>query len=75
MRVAGKTKENNMLKDRITLVEQEIIKLADRAAHMYLDAMISDTTISPEYESIREHITDLQHECNMIKLLLAKGHE
>lgn len=64
-----------MLKDRKLLVEAEITKLTDTAAHMYLDAMISVSTISPEYESIREHITELQHERKMIQLLLDKGHE
>lgn len=64
-----------MLRDRKLLVEQEITKLTDVAAHMYLDAMISVNTISPEYQSIREHITDLQHERKMIQLLLDKGHE
>jgi len=64
-----------MLRDRKALVEAEITKLTDTAAHMYLDAMISVSTISSEYQSIREHITDLQHELNMIQLLLDKGHE
>ena len=64
-----------MLKDRKLLVEAEITKLTDTAAHMYLDAMISENTISQEYHNIREHITDLQHERKMIQLLLDKGYE
>lgn len=64
-----------MLKDRKLLVETEITKLTDVAAHMYLDAMISVSTLDPEYQSIRERITDLQHERKMIQLLLDKGHE
>jgi hypothetical protein len=64
-----------MLRDRKLLVETEITKLTDAAAHMYLDAMISVSTLSPEYESIRERITDLQHERKMIQLLLDKGHQ
>lgn len=64
-----------MLKDRKLLIETEIIKLTDIAAHMYLDAAISETTISPEYLHIREHITDLEHDLKMIQLLLHKGHE
>jgi hypothetical protein len=64
-----------MLKDRKLLVETEITKLTDTAAHMYLDAMISVSTLSPEYETIRERITDLQHERKMIQLLLDKGIE
>ena len=64
-----------MLKDRKLLVEAEITKLTDTAAHMYLDAMISVSTLTPEYESIRTRITDLQHERKMIQLLLDKGHQ
>jgi len=64
-----------MLKDRKLLVETELTKLTDTAAHMYLDAMISENTISKEYHNIRERITDLQHERKIIQLLLDKGHE
>lgn len=64
-----------MLRDRKILVEAEITKLTDIAAHMYLDAMISVSTISPEYEQLRERITELQHERKMIQLLLDKGHQ
>jgi hypothetical protein len=64
-----------MLKDRKLLVETEITKLTDTAAHMYLNAMITVSALSPEYETIRERITDLQHERKMIQLLLDKGIE
>jgi hypothetical protein len=64
-----------MLKDRKLLVEAEITRLTDVAAHMYLDAMISVSTLDPEYHDIRERITDLQHERKMIQLLLDKGHQ
>lgn len=64
-----------MLRDRKLLVETEITRLTDVAAHMYLDAMISVSTLDPEYETIRGRITDLQHERKMIQLLLDKGHE
>ena len=64
-----------MLKDRKLLVEAEITRLTDVAAHMYLDAMISVSTLDPEYHDIRERITDLQHERKMIQLLLDKGHD
>jgi hypothetical protein len=64
-----------MLKDRKLLVEHEIHRLTDTAAHMYLDAMISESTLSQEYHDIRGRITDLQHERKMIQLLLDKGHE
>lgn len=62
-----------MLRDRITLVEQTLHKLTDTAAHMYLDAMVSESTLSQEYHDIRERITDLQHERKIIQTLLDKG--
>jgi len=64
-----------MLKDRKVLVEAEITRLTDVAAHQYLDAMISESVLSQEYHDIRERITDLQHERKMIQLLLDKGIE
>ena len=64
-----------MLKDRKVLVEAEITKLTDIAAHMYLNAMISLDSLSSEYQTIRERITDLQHERKMIQLLIDQGHE
>lgn len=64
-----------MLKDRILLVQQEITKLSDTAAHMYLDAMVSENTISVDYHTIRERITDLCHERDVIKRLLDQGHQ
>ena len=64
-----------MLKDRKVLVEEEITKLTNIAAQMYLNAMISLDSLSSEYQTIRERITDLQHERKMIQLLIDQGHE
>lgn len=64
-----------MLKDRKVLVEAEITKLTDTAAHMYLDIIRGIVIHDAEYSSIRERITELQHERKMIQLLLDKGHE
>ena len=64
-----------MLKDRKVLVEEEITKLTNTAAHMYLNAMISLDSLSSEYQTIRERITDLQHERKIIQLLIDQGHE
>lgn len=64
-----------MLRDRILLVQQEIAKHTDTVAHMYLDAMVSGNGVSEEYHKLREHITDLIHEQDMIKVLLNKGVE
>ena len=64
-----------MLKDRRVLVEEEITKLTNIAAQMYLNAMISLDSLSSEYQTIRERITDLQHERKMIQLLIDQGYE
>jgi hypothetical protein len=64
-----------MLRDRKLLVEQEITKLTDTAAHLYLDIIRGIVIHDAEYERIRTQITDLQHERKMIQLLLDKGHE
>jgi len=74
-----------MLKDRKVLVEAEITKLTNIAAQMYLKDIISEqmynnhiiskVSVSSEYQSIRERITDLQHERKMIQLLIDQGHE
>ena len=65
-----------MLKDRKLLVEQEITKLSDTAAHMYLDAIRGvSAPLDEKYDQIRTKITDLQHERKMIQMLLEQGHE
>ena len=64
-----------MLKDRKVLVEEEITKSTNIAAQMYLNAMISLDSLSSEYQTIRERITDLQHERKMIQLLIDQGYE
>ena len=64
-----------MLKDRRVLVEEEITKSTNIAAQMYLNAMISLDSLSSEYQTIRERITDLQHERKMIQLLIDQGYE
>lgn len=65
-----------MLKDRKLLVENEITKLTDNAAHMYLDIVTGKLDSKcVDYEQTRERITDLQHERKMIQLLIDKGYE
>lgn len=64
-----------MLRDRKILVEQEITKLTDKAAHQYLEAVTTQKRISDDYQYLHTRITELQHERKMIQLLLDKGHE
>lgn len=64
-----------MLKDRRILVQQELVKAHNTAAHMYLDAMVTQTTISAQYTQLTQHITELQHDLKMIDLLIHQGHQ
>ena len=63
-----------MLKDRKVLVEAEIVRQTEVAAHMYL-VMIRDATDHNEaYDAVCDLINKLQHERKMIQLLLDQGH-
>jgi len=65
-----------MLKDRKALLEQELRKSHDAAANMYLSIIVSSGDIlSKEYQDLKEHITNLQFDLNMVNQLLLKGHE
>lgn len=65
-----------MLKDRKLLIETELKKLHDKAAHMYLDIVTKNGDVhSAEYIALREKIGDLQHDYKMINLLIKDGHE
>jgi hypothetical protein len=65
-----------MLKDRKALLEQEIRKSHDAAANMYLSIVVSAGDVhSKEYQDLKQHITDLQFDLNMVNQLLSKGHQ
>ena len=65
-----------MLKDRKALLEQELRKSHDAAANMYLSIVVSNGDVhSKEYQDLKQHITDLQFDLNMVNQLLLKGHE
>jgi hypothetical protein len=56
------------------LLEQEIRKAHDKAAHMYLSIITEDGDVgSEEYQSLKSHIIDLQFNLNMINLLIDRG--
>lgn len=64
-----------MLKDRQILIETELTKLHDEAAHMYLNLVLQDDAPhSDEYMKLRERISELQHDYKMVKLLIEQGH-
>ena len=65
-----------MLKDRRVLLEGEIIKLHQQAAAMYLNLVKNNSDLlNPEYQELKERISNLQFDLNIVKQLIYKGHE
>jgi hypothetical protein len=66
-----------MLKDRRLLLEQEIKKAHSEAANMYLSIVVSNHSEipSPEYQALRDRITNLQFDLNVVNQLIYNGHE
>ena len=65
-----------MLKDRRVLLEQEITKAHEEAATLYLDIVTNDGDVSsPEYQSLKDKITNLQFDLNIVNQLIHKGHK
>jgi len=66
-----------MLKDRRLLLEQEIKKAHTEAANMYLSIVISNHSAIPsaEYQALRDRITNLQFDLNVVNQLIYNGHE
>ena len=65
-----------MLKDRRVLLEQELIQAHNKAAAMYLDIVTHDGDVqSPEYQVLKDRITSLQFDLNIVNKLIYKGHK
>ena len=65
-----------MLRDRKALLEQEIKRAHTDAAHMYLSLAIGGGDIhSKEYQDLKEKITNLQFDLNMVNQLIHQGHQ
>jgi hypothetical protein len=66
-----------MLKDRRLLLEQEIKKAHSEAANMYLSIVVSNhaDVPSPEYQALKDRITSLQFDLNVVNQLIYNGHE
>lgn len=65
-----------MLKDRRALLEQEIRKAHEQASNMYLSIVISGDNIhSKDYQKLKEHVTDLQFDLDIVNQLIFKGHD
>lgn len=65
-----------MLKDRRVLLEQELTRAHDAAAMMYLDIVTLDGDVhSPEYQALKDRITSLQFDLNIVNKLIYQGHK
>ena len=63
-----------MLKDRRELVLQELAKKKQAAAQLYLQAVQSfQSDPGPEYEQLREEISDLDYDLTIINQLILEG--
>ncbi len=64
-----------MLKDRRVLLEKEVQVAHDKAAHMYLDIVTNNGDVhNEEYQQMRDRITKLEFDLNMVNQLIHKGH-
>ncbi len=65
-----------MLTDRRALLEQELTRAHDAAAAMYLDIVTKDGDVgSAEYQSLKDRITSLQFDINIVNKLIYQGHK
>ena len=64
-----------MLKDRRVLLEHELKAAHERASTMYLDIVVTDGDVhSEEYQRLRDRISKLEFDLNMVNQLIHKGH-
>jgi hypothetical protein len=66
-----------MLRDRKALLEQEIKKAHSEAASMYLSLVIggSGDVHSKEYQELKEKISTMNFDLNVVNQLIAQGHK
>jgi len=65
-----------MLKDRRVLLEHDLKEAHDRASTMYLDIVTNGGDVhSEEYQQVRDQISKLQFDLNMVNQLIHKGHQ
>lgn len=63
-----------MLKDRKELLERELRKLNTEAADMYLSIVISNNNLNDsDYHKLKDKISDMMYELNLVNQLIAKG--
>ena len=64
-----------MLKDRRVLLEHYLKIAHDRAAEMYLDIVVNNGDVhSEEYQQMRDRISKLEFDLNIVNQLIHKGH-
>ena len=64
-----------MLRDRRVLLEHDLKIAHDRAAEMYLDIVVTDGDVhSEEYQQMRDRISKLEFDLNVVNQLIHKGH-
>ena len=64
-----------MLRDRRVLLEHDLKIAHDPAAEMYLDIVVNDGDVhSEEYQQMRDRISKLEFDLNIVNQLIHKGH-
>ena len=64
-----------MLRDRRVLLEHDLKIAHDQAATMYLDIVIHNGDVhSEEYQQMRDRISKLEFDLNIVNQLIHKGH-
>jgi hypothetical protein len=65
-----------MLRDRKALLEQEIKKAHAEAASMYLSLAVGGGNVhSKEYQDLKEKISTMNFDLNVINQLITQGHK
>jgi hypothetical protein len=64
-----------MLRDRRVLLEHDLKIAHDRAAEMYLNIVVTNGDVhSEEYQQMRDRISKLEFDLNIVNQLIHKGH-
>jgi hypothetical protein len=65
-----------MLKDRRVLLEKELARAHDSASKLYLHIVTNNGDVAdPEYYILKDKITSLQFDLNIVNQLIYQGHE
>jgi hypothetical protein len=65
-----------MLKDRRVLLEHDLKIAHDQAALVYLNIVTKGGDVySKDYQKLRDHISALEFDLNVVNQLIHKGHE